>query len=257
VNLSQPSHSHTFQVSGHSHAVTTTSTSSTNTAAPSNSSGSFSLIPSSTTCLKKILFNVRPGKADVSKIKGCDYQFNELAPATTPSINVNNSTTTTDASGEPLVRGLLSLHSVCPMDWKAVGPNDFVSPSRVALPPVWQLILPPQTPAIASLALFSASTGGASANVTLNPATATVAEGRPASDIDIATDAAIPHAVTGTVSSPPATVTNGAAGSGQAHDNLPPICQSPTLLLFRVLSPPGRRPLAEASCPYTKVGACN
>jgi len=51
-----------------------------------------------------MLYKVRPRKADVPKIKGCDYRFDQVAAATTTITSNDVSThTTTDSSGEPFV----------------------------------------------------------------------------------------------------------------------------------------------------------
>jgi len=109
VGLSQTAHSHTFQVPGHNHTVTTTSTSTSidsTVATSTNTSDSFSVIPSSAECLRKMLYKVRPRKADVPKIKGCDYMFDKVAPAAatiTATSNDVSTSTTTDTAGEPFV----------------------------------------------------------------------------------------------------------------------------------------------------------
>ena len=107
MGLSQTAHSHTFQVPGHNHTVTTTSTSTSidsTVATSTNTSDSFNVVPSSLECLRKMLYKVRPRKADVPKIKGCDYMFDQVAAATTTIASNDFSTsTTTDTAGEPFV----------------------------------------------------------------------------------------------------------------------------------------------------------
>jgi len=61
--------------------------------------------------------------------------------------------------------------------------------------------------------------------VALNPATATIAAGQPASDIDVTTDTAIPLILTGTAQNPDAVVyvfVTKPAGGGGWHNNMPP-----------------------------------
>jgi len=90
-------------VPGHNHIATTTSLNRTATT-NSNASDSFSLVPSSSECLRKIFYKVRPRKADVSKIKGCEYRFDKVAAATTITASSDDvsTSTTTDTTGRLL-----------------------------------------------------------------------------------------------------------------------------------------------------------